>query len=223
MFTIKYDHHVMLEEIKPLIDGGNIYFPLSVENGYIEEDGFSLGYPVDSGNYAIVTFERAVGVLAEDTLSMLEEHRIRKRSKECSFDIGDFVEFRTIDNWRGDLPPLSEKEQEQGYWGWSPEHQEAWDKAHLLDKMDKEPVFTLNDQSFWDTEQGMFMQRPAMFDDLSFGKIMPAKLIDGVEIDDLLAIVQTKLDLLDRQKQLAKQIKENLDMLSTVFGYKAQS
>lgn len=84
-------------------------------------------------------------------------------------------------------------------------------------------MFTLNGQSLWDTEDGMFMQSPAVFDDFNSGKIMPAKLIDGVEIDDLLAIVQAKLDLLDRQKQLAKQIKENLDMLSTVFGYKAQS
>lgn len=222
MLTVKYDHSVMLEEIKPLIDGGNIYFPLSVENGYIEEDGFSLGYPVDSGEYAVVTFERAVGVLAEDTAAMLEEHRTRKNSKECSFDLTDFVEFRSIDNWWGDLPPLTEAEQEQGYWVWSPEHQAAWDKAHLFDDLDQYPLFTLDGQSFWDTEHGMFMQRPAMFDDLSFGKIMPAKLSDGVEIDDLLAVVQAKLDLIDRQKQLAKQIKENLNMLSTVFGYKAQ-
>ncbi len=223
MLTVKYNHSVMLEDIKLLIDGGVIHFPLSVENGYIEEDGFSLGYPVDSGEYAIVTFERAVGALAEDTVALHEEYQARKNSKECSFDLSDFVKFRSIDNWWGDLPPLSAAEQEQGYWGWSPEHQAAWDKAHLFDDLDQNPLFTLDGQSFWDTEYGMFMQRPAMFDDLSSGKIMPAKLIDGVEIDDLLAVVQAKLDLIDTQKQLAKQIKENLDMLSTVFGYKAQA
>lgn len=220
--TIQYDHHVMIDDIKPIIDDQAIYFPLSVENGYVKEDGFSLGHPVDCGNYAIVTFERAVGVLADDTVALYHEFRTRKKSKETRFDLDEYVNFRVVDGWDAGLPPLAEHEHEGNYWTWSLERQTAWDKAHYVDNMDAKPLFTLDGQSLWHTEDGYFMQTRPIFDSINSGKIMTAELIEGLEIDDILAIAQAKIDLITRQNKVARELKTNIDSLSTVFGYKAE-
>lgn len=220
--TMQYDHHVMIEDIKPIIDDQAIYFPLSVKNGYVKEDGFSLGHPVDCGNYATVTFERAVGVLADDTVALYHEFRTRKNSKETRFDLSEYVKFRVVDGWDAGLPPLAEHEHDDNYWTWSSERRNAWDKAHYVGKIDAEPLFTLDGQSLWHTKDGFFKQTRPIFDNIDSGKITTAELIDGLEIDDILAIAQAKIDLIARQNKVAQELKANINSLSTVFGYKAK-
>jgi hypothetical protein len=82
---IQYEGYIDLPT-KPLIDGG-IFFPVSISHKDLSEfggDARSFGYHFDDGACSIVKYQQVVGVLADDTLELIEECKaISSKKKPC--------------------------------------------------------------------------------------------------------------------------------------------
>lgn len=210
-----YDHHVDINDLKPLVNKKGIYFPLSVENGYIEEDGLSFGYPVDHGNYSIVTYEKAVGALAEDTQSMFSD---KDSEKVLRFHLLDFVDFRTVKNWDANLPPIDP----ELVWDlWPVERRNAYSAAHDL----SEEEFTDNEKLLDYQGQQLYKKNGEYFaacgQHWNYGHITPVELESGVNEEMILGIMESKKCLREAHNNRIKLLNENIKLLSTMFGHTA--
>jgi hypothetical protein len=63
---------IQLQDLKPRVEDSKILFPLSVSSEFIQEDGFSFGYPVDSGWTTTIEYDFTVGILTEDAISLIK-------------------------------------------------------------------------------------------------------------------------------------------------------
>ncbi len=67
--------------IKPCIEGGTLFFPISVEVEKLDKyngDARSFGYNQDDGTCSTIEFEPVFGVLAEDTVELIQDaHNVK--------------------------------------------------------------------------------------------------------------------------------------------------
>lgn len=220
--TQGFSRHVLIEEIDPLVRCGAIYFPLSVQNEYIEEDGLSQGCFIDSGPYATVTFEKAVGDLADDTVDLYLRLAEENRNKVHDIHLDQFVVFKTVSGWDDDLPPMTEDELQSGYWGWSMQRREAYDKAHHRFDISGDLLIDYNGERIYQSGDQLFFQARENKDDFKSGCLMPIDLDVGVSIDGLIKIIESKQKANLQYLEDIKTLKQNFAMLATVFGYKAR-
>lgn len=210
-----FDHHVDINDLKPIVNAKGIYFPLTVENGYIEEDGLSFGYPVDCGNYSIVTYEKAVGVLAEDTQSMAFD---KNSEKVLRFHLLDFVDFRTVKGWDADLPAIDP----ELVWDlWPAERRNAYSAAHDLSELeftDSEKILDYQGQQLYKKNGEYFA---ACGKHWNYGHITPVEFEDGVSEEMVLGIMESKKRLNEAENNRIKQLNKNIQLLSTIFGHTA--
>lgn len=209
--TIGRAGHTQLAFEKPLIDGG-IWFPVAVENGYVAEDGLSFSLPVDEGHYSFVTYERAVGVLADDTYSMLLD--AKKQPKPIS--LSNYVSFRTIENWSDGLPPLTDDEVETGFWGWPIEWRERYEQIHERHGVEdhNKPIFTFNGSELYHDETGFY----ARLIGWHYDRVVPVEFNDGMDFDLLQDIFEAKRVEMAAYNQRSQMIKANLKSLAEIFN-----
>jgi hypothetical protein len=80
--TKQFNDLIELENIKPEVGKSGIFFPVNVEHVNLNKyhgDARSFGYHFDEGPCSVVTFEQVVGVLAEDTIELLDECAAMKK------------------------------------------------------------------------------------------------------------------------------------------------
>ncbi|WP_427551908.1 hypothetical protein ACQE3D_25330 (plasmid) [Methylomonas sp. MS20] len=209
--TIGRAGHTQLALEKPLIDGG-IWLPVAVENGYVEEDGLSFSLPVDDGPYSFVTYERAVGVLADDTYSMLCD--AGRRPKMIS--LSNYVSFRTIENWNDGLPPLTEDEVETGFWGWPQEWRDRYEQIHERHGVEdrNKPIFTFNGSELYSDESGFY----ARLIGWHYDRVVPVDFDEGMDFEILQDVFETKRIEIAAYNQRSQLIKENLKVLAAIFN-----
>ncbi|HCU1834412.1 TPA: hypothetical protein OUI11_003387 [Acinetobacter baumannii] len=214
--VLNYDYHVDIHELKPIIKKTGIYFPLSVENEYIEEDGFSFGCPVDSGKYSTVTYEKAVGVLADDTLSLANEKNSKKMLR---FSLLDFVEFREVKDWHHGLPEI---EPDLVYDLWPINRQAAYRKAHELSEYEftkEELILNYQGQQLY-KKNGQYFA--ACGEHWNYGHITPVSLQSEVTEKMIVDIMQSKKRLNEAENARISKLNENIKLLATIFGHTAQ-
>lgn len=214
-----YEHHVDIADVKPLINKNGIYFPLKVENGFVEEDGLSFGYPVDCGYYGIVEYEKAVGVLAEDTHAMFLRIHEMKRSSGKPLNLLGLVHFRHIEDWDKDLPPTDC----DNYHLWDFERRQAYDNAHKVSQaeIDRcEKIIEIDGDQVFKNPQGEYF---AYFKHWFNGKYIPAKLDDDIDEPTLLGMVEAKKSIQGQIRALNEQGNKNLKTLATIFGHTAKN
>ena len=241
---MKYTYDYIIDdisEIKPVINKGGLFFPLKIETGILppDADGLSFGYPVDEGAYSIVTFEPAVGVLAEDTIAMFKTYNDIKKSSAKPLHLMDYVDYPDWENtdeykqWLKDYPNqmcdtcggLCEN-----YHHWHHERQIAHDNIYKISSEDFEQV---NDEHIF-----------ANFSSKNYGVQVLYKLDNGKYIayiqanryadmneyfycvlndseEEILSIIKAKQEIIKQNNELHQKIGENIKLLSEIFGYKA--
>lgn len=243
-----YDHIIAdISEIKPTIKDGAIYFPLKLETGHVEEDGLSLGLPVDCGPYSIVTFERAVGVLAEDTAAMFLTYQEREKSSAKPLHIDNYAEFKNwkttpaYQKWLADFPETEickecfdfcERMEEEykgcdNYWHWSPEKRKSLDDLQKVDFTQVKDENILVDlsskqwgrQLIYKTEKGDYIAYHSGHRYAELPEYYYCDLL--VTEQELLDIVDAKKQIREQNQELLKKANENMKVLSTIFGYTA--
>jgi len=87
----QFEGYVSLKSLKPKIENGGIFFPISVEHVDMRKyhgDARSFGYNFDEGVCTVVKYEQVVGVLADDTIALFDEcAEIKKYMKKPSTSI----------------------------------------------------------------------------------------------------------------------------------------
>lgn len=216
MFKQKtFDQHVNIDDIKPLIDAQGLFFPLKVENGTVEEDGLSFGLPVDSGRYAIVTYEKAVGVMAEDTVALMQQ---KMDQKVMRFDLRDFLEPKQLKNWAANLAePLADP---HDYHSWTASQQNTYDTLHSCSpsKLKDHLILSFQGQQLF-KKDGEYFARVG--EHWHMGDTKLVALVDDLTEEMLLDIVQVKKQIYEQENVRINQVSHNLKQLSKVFGYKA--
>lgn len=145
--------HILLSELKPIIEDCRILFPVSVEHIYVEEDGRSFSYPVDEGWVTEIKYDFAMGALAEDTIDLARSLRNRPQSPGCgTYAIDEFewpedqlnawmvgLDRAWLDTDYEELLDKSSvvkedwiKDQLENYWCWPIEWRKACDQHRAL-------------------------------------------------------------------------------------------
>lgn len=221
-----FTHRVSIQDVKPIINKSGIYFPLNVKNGYVEEDGLSFGCPVDSGFYAIVKYEAAVGALAEDTHALFMRIYEMEKTSAKPLDLTSYVQFRVIKKWDKKHPANMNCQDCGGkcdnYHHWNFERQKAYDEAHYVSEKqiaECEKIIDLGNEQVFKNAKGEYFAR---FKHWFYGNYIPAKLTEDMTEDELLNIVQVKLQIQSQVAEMKRKGKENLKMLAKIFGHTAK-
>lgn len=223
-----------ISEIKPTVRNNRLYFPLSLETGYVEEDGLCFGYPVDEGPYSTVTFEMAVGALADDTVSMLQTHKEREESSAKPIYLDDFVEYKNWDNtpayqaWLKAYPAKFCETCEgecENYHHWSHEKQIAHNEIYRVRRevLDTStPVAVIKNknqapQTLYKTANGDYIahipsRRYADMDEYFYCDLPLGE-------SETVNLIKSKAEIVKMNNELAQKIKDNLQLLSGIFGY----
>jgi hypothetical protein len=217
MSVIHYSEHhyeqISVEQLKPKVVKNALYFPLSVTFDSVEEDGLSFGHPIDSGKYWTANYERAVGVLAEDTIAMIES---LKRSKpKARFNLLDFVEFRNVEGWSDGF----DLNDEDSYHSWPHEVRQAYDKAHSLDNLESATLLIEYQDAALYLVDGMLWGN--LGEHWNHNKITPLSFVDDCDIETLKSLINIRKETVLAYNQKMKEVNENITSLSTIFGYKA--
>lgn len=220
--TQSFNCHILIGEINPLVCCEAIYFPLSVQNGYVEENGLLLGYLVDSGPCATVTFEKAVGTLADDTVELYLHLVDENRKRVYDLHLEQFVIFKNVSGWDDGLPLMTEDELQSGYYGWSMQRCGSYDKTHHRFDISGDLLIDYNGERIYQFDDQLFFQARENKDDFKSGCLMPIDLDVGVSIDGLIKIIESKQKANLQYLEDIKTLKQNFAMLATVFGYKAR-
>lgn len=208
--TIGREGHTDIIFEKPLIDGG-IWFPVSVENGYIEEDGFSFSLPVDDGAYSLITYEKAVGVLAEDTYALIQN----QCTKPKSFWLSNYLYFREIPNWANDLPALTDDEEECGFYVWPQVWRDRYESVHYqCESKHGVPILTFKGSALYQTDASFYAKLSGLFCD----RVVPVQFDTDMNLALLVSIVDAKRTEIASYNKLAAMVKENLSLLAEVFS-----
>ena len=88
---IQFEGFVAMNDLKPRVENGGIFFPVSVEHVNLNKyhgDARSFGYQFDEGSCTVAVYEQAIGVLADDTVGLFDEcAKIKKYMKKPSVHI----------------------------------------------------------------------------------------------------------------------------------------
>lgn len=223
-----------ISEIKPLLRNNRLYFPLSLKTGYVEEDGLSLSYPVDEGYYSTVTFEMAVGALADGTVSMLQTHKEREKSSAKPIYLDDFIEYKNLDNspayqaWLRAYPPKFCETYEsecENYYHWSHEKQIAYNEIYRVRRevLDTStPVAVIKNknqapQTLYKTANGDYIANIPSRKYADMDEYFYCELPLGES--ETVNLIESKAEIVKMNNELAQKIKDNLQLLGGIFGY----
>lgn len=79
---VQIEEYIGLEDLKPRIENGGIFFPVSAEHVNLDKyngDARSFGYNFDDGSCTVAIYEQAVGALADDTVALFDDCAAMKK------------------------------------------------------------------------------------------------------------------------------------------------
>lgn len=122
---------INLQDLKPIVEGSRILFPISASSEYVQEDGLSFGYPVDYGWVTAIEYDFTTGVLTEDTISLVKSLKkpTPPPSGICPIEPYDFSEDQ-LNAWKIGLDD-----------SWAEERYREWLDEGLLDEGETKEQF----------------------------------------------------------------------------------
>lgn len=236
-----YEHIIDdIADIKPIVEQTGIWFPLKLETGFVPDeldgDGLSMGYPVPEGSYSVVTLEKAVGALADDTTAMFRVYQDQKKSSAKSLHLDDYVTYKNWDNdpayqaWQREFPAPHCDICEgacDNYHHWSHEKQKAHDKIinvpyELIEACDVIAVLPKpkgKSDRLLKTPQGDYIAHIPSYELADFPSYFYCDL--QMSEQDILDIIATKQEIQKEHQLFGDRIAKNIQTLATIFGYKA--